>query len=174
MGNSLPDGTEFRALLQLPEEAFISQCVVERTQAGGPGGQHRNRTYTGTRLRHPRFPDLETMAAGHREGGRNLTDAAGQLRSLLALTQRHSPPESLPPLPWKPGHVSTGHPLYPLFLSLALDLLEVHTGHIAEAAQALGWSGSALVRQLHRDKHAWMALQRCRERFGLSALKAPG
>lgn len=39
-------------LLSLTERELLSQCKMETFRASGPGGQHRNKTDSGVRLRH--------------------------------------------------------------------------------------------------------------------------
>lgn len=41
-----------RASSRLADEDLLAQCALEFFTAGGPGGQHRNKTETGVRLRH--------------------------------------------------------------------------------------------------------------------------
>lgn len=42
-----------RRALKLDDDALLAECELSAFVAGGPGGQHRNRTESGVRLRHP-------------------------------------------------------------------------------------------------------------------------
>ncbi len=42
-----------RRSLALNDEALLKECTEEFFIAGGPGGQHRNKTESGVRLTHP-------------------------------------------------------------------------------------------------------------------------
>ncbi len=67
----------------LPEEALLAECEVEFFVAGGPGGQHRNKTASGVRLTHPPT-ELSVTATERRSQAQNRTAALARLRSGLA------------------------------------------------------------------------------------------
>jgi protein subunit release factor B len=75
-----------RAALALSDEHLLAQCEVERFTAGGPGGQHRNKTESGVRLTHA-ATELSVSATERRSQHQNLEAALQRLREALkALT----------------------------------------------------------------------------------------
>lgn len=73
-----------RRALALPEEALLAECEVEFFVGGGPGGQHRNKTASAVRLRHPPTGTIVT-ATERRSQARNRTAALMRLRERLAV-----------------------------------------------------------------------------------------
>src|SRR4051812_15235604 len=72
------------AWLLLKPEDLLKRCRQDRFQASGPGGQKRNRVYSGVRLTHS-DTGLSVEACARRESLRNLEDALHRLRLELAL-----------------------------------------------------------------------------------------
>ena len=72
-----------RRALSLPQEALLAECEEEFFTAGGPGGQHRNKTESGVRLTH-RPTELSITATERRSQARNRTEALERLREALA------------------------------------------------------------------------------------------
>ena len=64
-------------------------CEVEAIRAGGPGGQHRNRSFTGVRLTH-RPSGLVARATERRSRERNL-DAAFDRMAAMLQERQHKP-----------------------------------------------------------------------------------
>ena len=83
-----PQGTAaFRAAARrasrLPEAALLAECTEEFFNAGGPGGQHRNKTESGVRLSHG--PTGITVSATERRSqAQNRGEALERLRDKLA------------------------------------------------------------------------------------------
>ena len=75
----------------LSDEALLAQCEVQSHRAGGPGGQHRNKTETAIRLIHG---PSGVVAEGKDERSRtsNLRAALGRLREKLARRAYRPPP----------------------------------------------------------------------------------
>ena len=71
-----------RALL-LNDEALVAECNEEFYVAGGPGGQHRNKTESAVRLRH-RPTDVCVTATERRSQAQNRGMAVERLRAQLA------------------------------------------------------------------------------------------
>ena len=72
--------------LALEDERLLAECDVEFFTAGGPGGQHRNKTATGVRITH-RPTELSVTATERRSQARNRGIALERLRiGLRALT----------------------------------------------------------------------------------------
>ena len=55
-----------RRALALDDAALLAECVEEFFVAGGPGGQHRNKTASGVRLTHPPTEFTVTAVEGSR------------------------------------------------------------------------------------------------------------
>ncbi|MHB8875141.1 MAG: peptide chain release factor-like protein [Myxococcaceae bacterium] len=68
----------------LSDEALLAECQVEFFVAGGPGGQHRNKTSSGVRLTHPPT-ELSVTATERRSQLQNRGAALERLRRGLAL-----------------------------------------------------------------------------------------
>jgi hypothetical protein len=91
-----------RGWLALEPAGLLRRCVQTPFQGPGPGGQKRNRVYSGVRLSHSES-GLVAEASESREARRNLEGALHRLRLALALSlplsapRDPSPPESLAP-----------------------------------------------------------------------------
>jgi ribosome-associated protein len=72
-----------RRAVRLPEAALRAECQETFFTAGGPGGQHRNKTESGVRLFHPPTGLLVT-ATERRSQGQNRGEALERLRERLA------------------------------------------------------------------------------------------
>jgi ribosome-associated protein len=68
----------------LGDEALLSQCREEFYVAGGPGGQHRNKTATGVRLTHL-ATGARVTATERRSREQNRAAALERLRARLRL-----------------------------------------------------------------------------------------
>jgi len=70
------------------DEALLAECDVTAFTAGGPGGQHRNRSQTAVRLKH-RPTGVVVIGRRERSQRQNLVDALLRLREkLLERTRR--------------------------------------------------------------------------------------
>lgn len=83
------------------DEALLAECDVETFRAGGPGGQHQNKTESAVRLTH-RPSGLVVTARQSRSQHRNRQDALAELRRRLAERAR---PE-VPRVPTRPTKAS--------------------------------------------------------------------
>ena len=72
-----------RRALALDDEALARECQEEFFVAGGPGGQHRNKTESGVRLTHP-ATELSVTATERRSQLQNRGVALERLRQGLA------------------------------------------------------------------------------------------
>ena len=64
------------------DDALLAECRVETFRAGGPGGQHQNKTESGVRLTH--LPtDIVVTARESRSQHRNRKTALARLRAAL-------------------------------------------------------------------------------------------
>ena len=71
-----------RRALSLPGEALAAECEEEFFVAGGPGGQHRNKTESGVRLVH-RPTGVTVTATERRSQAQNRSVALERLRERL-------------------------------------------------------------------------------------------
>lgn len=73
------------------DDELLAQCRVETFRAGGPGGQHQNRSETGVRLVH--LPTgIRVVARDERSQHRNRALALGRLRERLERRNRRRTP----------------------------------------------------------------------------------
>lgn len=156
----------------LLDDALLRECLVERCRAGGPGGQHLNRTESAVRIVH-RATAVEARCQDHRERLKNQAAALTQIRVRLAIAQRGvSDVKWLEPyrrgrqLPLTPRSLG-----YPLAVAVALDILEAEGGHLPGAAHTLGISTTQLVKLLVADGEVRQATNALRARFGCGPVK---
>ena len=84
---------EIPAGYEVPEDdnALLAECRVETFRAGGPGGQHQNKTESGVRLTH--LPTgISVTARESRSQHRNRQVTLARLRSALAEAMREETP----------------------------------------------------------------------------------
>jgi protein subunit release factor A len=91
--SAVPEATRAaaRRALALADAALLAECEETFFTAGGPGGQHRNRTESGVRLAHPATGTVVT-ATERRSQARNRGEALDRLRERLALLARREKP----------------------------------------------------------------------------------
>ena len=87
-----------RRALSLPDARLLAECDETFFVAGGPGGQHRNKTASGVRLVHP--PTGATVTATERRSqSQNRGAALARLRArLAALFCVHRPRRATKPM----------------------------------------------------------------------------
>ena len=73
-----------RRAVRLPEAALRAECEETFYTAGGPGGQHRNKTESGVRLLH-RPTGVLVTATERRSQSQNRGEALERLRERLAI-----------------------------------------------------------------------------------------
>ncbi len=66
----------------LGDQALLAECEEEFFVAGGPGGQHRNKTASGVRLTH-RLSEMSVTATERRSQSQNRATALERLRTGL-------------------------------------------------------------------------------------------
>jgi len=69
--------------IALDDAALLAECKEEFFVAGGPGGQHRNKTASGVRLTHPPT-EMSVVATERRSQWQNRAAALKRLRIGLA------------------------------------------------------------------------------------------
>jgi ribosome-associated protein len=76
---------------ELSDGALLGQCEVQAHRAGGPGGQHRNKTETAIRLVHAPS-GVSAEGKDQRSRTQNLAAALARLREKLARRAYRPPP----------------------------------------------------------------------------------
>lgn len=154
---------------------MLRGCAQARFQGSGPGGQKRNRVYSGVRLTHAES-GLTAESVDSRASLRNLHAALARLRMNMALSADYpgcDPAEARtrsPQPPFRPA-ANPDHPDFPRFALRALHELAWHRGQVAPAAAALECTASALTRFYKADKGVWAKARAIREANGLHPLK---
>lgn len=94
------DEPKKRKTWNLDPEVLASECDVQPVRGGGPGGQHRNKSYTGVRLVHR--PSGEVVTATRRRSyTRNLADALERLADRLRARMHRRKPRRKTRIPKK-------------------------------------------------------------------------
>ena len=171
--------------LSLDPETLLSACGQARFQGSGPGGQKRNRVYSGVRLTHPES-GLSAESVDSRASLRNLHAALSRLRLHIALAADLDADSARDPAtgpdgdqagPGRAGQpafradANPAHADFPGFALRALHQLARQRGQLAAAAAALGCTASALTRFYKSDKAVWTKARAIREANGLHPLK---
>ncbi len=81
------DTPEQRKTWNLEPDALAAACDVQPMRGGGPGGQHRNKNYTGVRLRH-RPSGVVVTVTRNRSYTRNLAVAFELLAEKLRASMK--------------------------------------------------------------------------------------
>ena len=153
-------------LLSLNARDFLAACKRESFQGSGPGGQKRNRVYSGVRLT---LDDLFVTAAEHRESERNKKAAVHRLRVKIALradsfcmpeelslgeleAARSLPLETQSFQPAFRVKINPAHFDFPRCVLTACVLLRAGRADVRGAAGTLGVTNSALIKFLKLDK----------------------
>jgi protein subunit release factor B len=89
-----------RRAAALPDAALLAECDESFFTAGGPGGQHRNKTESAVRLVH-RPTGVAVTATERRSQAQNRSAALARLRGRLAALARR-------PRPRKPTRPTRG------------------------------------------------------------------
>ncbi len=158
------------------ERELLSDCQVQRTRRGGPGGQHRNKVETAVVVTH--LPTgISAEASERRSQHENRRVALFRLRRELAILIRTAPDDPAAMALWNARRqgarvdVSVEHPDFPCLLAHALNVLEAVDGRLSEAAVQLGVSTSQLTRFLKRDSYVLAAVNRQRDAAGWSRIR---
>ncbi|MEM1108765.1 MAG: peptide chain release factor-like protein [Planctomycetota bacterium] len=167
---------------RLPIDELLRACEADRFRASGPGGQHRNKVETAVRLTH-RPTGVTGQASERRKQAQNHTAAVFRLRVNLALTVRtpgtskSDDPAAEPSGLWRSRvlggrlAINPGHDDFPAMLAEALDRLAACGYEVPFAAEALGVSGSQLLKLLRQEPRALEQVNAAREALGLNRLR---
>ncbi|WP_420462404.1 peptide chain release factor-like protein [Candidatus Palauibacter sp.] len=84
------------------DDQLLAECAVETFRAGGPGGQHQNKTESAVRLTH-QPTGIVVIARESRSQHRNRQRALARLRAALEERER-TPPPRRPTKPSRAAH----------------------------------------------------------------------
>ncbi|MDP1562285.1 MAG: peptide chain release factor-like protein [Pirellulaceae bacterium] len=179
---------------QLDEATLLSQCRVEFTRRGGPGGQHRNKVESAVVLIHGPTQIL-AEANERRDQSQNRRVALGRLRRQLSWLVRSLPPapptktrgqtpqtggnpETVGPSPlWRarcidrPADVSPEHWDYPALVAEALDHVIASEWEFSTAAPPLGVSTARLAKLFRADRQTLEWINRQRKLLGFPLIR---
>ena len=146
-------------LLQLSDTDLLKLCEVSAYKGSGPGGQHRNKTNSGVKLK-LKEANIESYSCDDRSAHINKLLALKKLRMKIALQIREEPALNVPfSFPGSNGKISQDNALYPQFIADVLDRID----DLGEAAKAWGLSKSALNKIMLQDKKVMEAFQKHRQ-----------
>ncbi|MDR2555748.1 MAG: hypothetical protein LBC64_10020 [Fibromonadaceae bacterium] len=152
-------------LLKLSDSEFLKECEVSAYKGSGPGGQHRNKTNSGVKLkiRGGESASLESYSCDDRSSHINKLLALKKLRLKIALQIREEPTQQIPfPFPGTGGKISQDNALYPQFIADILDRINFCKGDLSETAKIWGLSKSALNKIIIQDKKVLETFQKIR------------
>lgn len=162
-------------VLAADDGRLLQQCRTDTYIASGPGGQHRNRTYSAVRLTH--LPTGVTVTGEERRSQHeNKRKALGRLRMALALQMRSAHftlHENVREIFYPAGtmRVNVRNPLYPQVCAAVLDAIFACGGSLSTAAKLLHLSTGQLVKVVGRDGDLLTAANRLRDHFDLKHIK---
>jgi len=161
--------------LTAADAELLAHCLVDTYRSSGPGGQHRNKTSSAVRLRHP-ASGLTVIAEEERSQHANKARAVRRLRLAIALNVRvkpvFPPAEEFRECVTAAGRieVSRRNPRYPVVVATVLDVLHAAGGEVRAAAGLLGLSTAQLSKFLSADGKVLEAANRLRREVGLKPL----
>jgi hypothetical protein len=153
-------------LLKLSDDELLKECEVSAYKGSGPGGQHRNKTCTGVKLRMENEEwRIESYSCDDRSSHINKLLALKKLRLKIALQIREEPAIQTPfPFPGTGGKISQDNNLYPQFIADILDRVHHGKGDLSDAAKIWGLSKSALNKIILADKKVLETFQKIRSK----------
>lgn len=166
-------------MLALDDEELLRQCSVDTFRSSGPGGQKRNKTSSGVRLRH-HPTGVSVTATEDRSQHVNKARAVRRLREAIALSVRtkfdfegFAPSESLASCISGDGRIVVGRRdvRYAAATAEILDVLAATGSRVGEAARCLGVSTGQLVGFLERDAKLMACVNRMRVEAGVKPLR---
>jgi hypothetical protein len=153
------------SLLKLSDSELLKECEISAYRGSGPGGQHRNKTNSGVKLkiRSDKAMSLESYSCDDRSSHVNKLLALKKLRLKIALQIREEPMQQIPfPFPGTGGKISQDNALYPQFIADILDRINFCKGDLSETAKIWNLSKSALNKIIIQDKKVLEAFQKIR------------
>ncbi|MDR0518185.1 MAG: hypothetical protein LBH25_14215 [Fibromonadaceae bacterium] len=156
-------------LLKLSDSELLKECEISSYKGSGPGGQHRNKTNSGVKLK---LNTVESYSCDNRSSHINKLLALKKLRLKIALQLREEPVPQTPfPFPGASGKISQSNSLYPEFIADILDRISFFKGDLSETAKIWGLSKSALNKIIIQDKKVLEAFQKIRSAASPSEIK---
>lgn len=135
-------------------------------KGSGPGGQHRNKTNSGIKLKFKieaggQQLAIESYSCDDRSSHINKLLALKKLRLKIALQIRETPALQVPFLfPGTGGKISADNKLYPEFIADVLDRVKANGGNLDCAAKMWNLSKSSLNKILFSNKKVLEVFQR--------------
>jgi hypothetical protein len=155
----------FNSLLELSDSELLKECEISAYKGSGPGGQHRNKTNSGVKLKicYGKALSIESYSCDDRSSHVNKLLALKKLRLKIALQIREEPMKQIPfPFPGMDGRISQDNVLYPQFIADILNRINFCKGDLSETAKIWGLSKSALNKIIIQDKKVLEAFQKIR------------
>ena len=164
--------------LALDDRALLRQCEVDTFRSSGPGGQKRNKTSSGVRLRHQPTGVMVT-ATEDRSQHVNKARAIRRLRAAIAIAVRRSLAEDYEPSALVKAYfhdptslaLKRKDPRLPLIVAEVLDALMVSGCKLSDASKVLGTHSSSLVSLFQSDPRLWQHVNQMRAAARLKPLK---
>jgi len=162
--------------LALSDRALLAQSLEQRFRGGGPGGQKRNKTENGVRLRHEKSGQ-SAEATEERSLQLNRKRALGRLRQRIALQLRReldlAEYQPTPPLGRLVQDAITKREraVYWQAIQELLDLFSAYECIVAQTAERLGCSTGRISRIITGDKAVLGMVNSMRQAKGLRPLR---
>jgi hypothetical protein len=156
------------SLFSLSDAELIKLCETQAYKGSGPGGQHRNKTFSGIKLKlkieekvSEKGLVIESYSCDDRSLHINKLLALKKLRLKVALQIREEPTPQTPfAFPGTGGKISADNKLYPEFIADVLD--RIKATDLGEAAKMWNLSKSALNKIILADKKVLETFQKIR------------
>lgn len=167
-----------RIYLQLDDDDLVRQCNVDRFRSSGPGGQKRNKTSSGIRLRHTPT-GLIIKATEDRSQHVNLRRAVRRLRVAIALQIRteihladYHMSECLQSCIHRDGKIMVGRRdfRYPAVVAELLDVFHACGMGVRDTAHTLDISTSQLSQFFRRHIKLFRQVNLMRIEAGMKPL----
>ena len=167
-------------LILASDAILLAECEVDRYRASGPGGQHRNKTESAIRLRHPN--GVSAIAEDTRSQGENRAIALRRIREHFAWELRvpielaaYEPSPRLRALvaggTGPLGEKTRQKPEYLVAMAELLDVFDATGAEVAATAQRLGITTGATSKLLLHDDRVARTVGQLRSRRGLRPLR---
>jgi hypothetical protein len=153
--------------LRISDAELLKLCETQAYKGSGPGGQHRNKTNSGVKLKlkiegvaSGEWLVVESYSCDDRSSHINKMLALKKLRLKIALQMREEPALQIPfAFPGTGGRISSDNKLYPEFIADVLDRIKAAGGDLGDAAKMWNLSKSALNKIILANKKVLEAMQ---------------